>query len=249
MFDILVASAAIMFASLVGVFTVWGKAGNVVERKLDYLTSFSAGVFLVVVYHLSVETVEHAGSFAAGFMWILTGALGIWVLFKLLPTLHHHHVQEPQGHVIDPRRLLISDGVHNVGDGVALAASFLASSTLGVVATLSIFFHELVQEISEFFVLRKSGYSPRRALFLNFLVSSTILIGSIGAYFLLGLFELIEAPLLGLSAGAFLVVVLSDLIPHSLKASHGRTHILKHILWFVIGVILMFLVSTFGGSH
>jgi len=248
MVEILIACALIMFASLVGVLTVWGKAGRVVERNLDFLTSFAAGVFLIVAYHLAEETLEHATSLGAGLIWILGGALALWIIFKLLPNLHRHaHGHEHQGHTIDPRRLLISDGIHNIGDGIVLAASFAASATLGVAAALSIFFHELVQEISEFFVLREGGYSVRRALSFNFLVSSTILIGAFGAYFLLDLFELIEVPLLGFSAGAFLVVVLGDLIPHSIKASHERSHIFRHLLWFGLGALLMFGVSSLGG--
>jgi len=248
MVELLIACALIMCASLVGVFTVWGRAGSIVEKNLDFLTSFAAGVFLIVAYHLGEETLEHAATAKEGLIWILAGALFIWIIFKLLPLLHTHG-HEHAGHTVDPRRLLISDSVHNVGDGIVLAASFVASSALGVAATLSIFFHELVQEISEFFVLREGGYSVRRALSLNFLVSSTVLIGALGAYFLLDLFELIEVPLLGFSAGAFLVVVLGDLIPHSLKATNGYFHTLKHLVWFVLGAALMFAVSTLGGGH
>ena len=250
MIEILVASVLIMIASLVGVVSVWNRAGRIVERHLDFLTSFAAGVFLVVVYHLSVETIEHAGNLGVGLAWILAGAVLVWLAFNLLPLLHQHrHGHEHQGHVIDPRRLLLSDGLHNIGDGIVLAASFAASSALGFAAAVSIFVHELVQEISEFFVLREGGYSTRRALSLNFIVSSTILIGALGAYFLLDLFELIEVPLLGLSAGAFLVVVLSDLIPHSLKASTDRSHILRHMVWFVLGILIMLGVNMFGGGH
>ena len=247
MIEILLASILIMLASLVGVVTLFGRAGALVERNLDFLTSFSSGVFLIVTYHLAEETIEHAGSIEAGLLWIFTGALLVWLLFRFLPALHHHDMGHAhEGHQMDPRRLLFSDGLHNIGDGIVLAAAFMVSSALGMAAALSIFFHELVQEISEFFVLREAGYSTSRALSLNFLVSSTILVGAFGAYFLLDLFELIEAPLLGLSAGAFLVVVLADLIPHSLKSSMNRTHALWHVLWFVLGVVLMYLISMIG---
>lgn len=248
MIELLGACALIMAASLVGVFSVWRRAGDLVEENLDLLTSFSAGVFLIVAYHLAEEAVEHAETFGVGLAWLIGGALVTWLLFKFLPALHTHargHAHE--GHVIDPRRLLLSDGLHNVGDGIVLAASFMASSALGVVTAFSIFVHEVVQEISEFFVLREAGYSVRRALTFNVAVSSTILLGALGAYFLLDLFEMIEAPLLGFSAGAFLVVVLGDLIPHSLRATQDRSHAVLHLVWFLTGAILMYLVSQLGG--
>lgn len=250
MVEILLASGVIMLASLVGKVTTWRWSGTTLERNLDYLASFSAGVFLVVAYHLAGETLEHSPNAGQGLAWILGGALLVWLLFKLLPSLHEHtHAHEHESHTIDARRLLFSDGLHNVGDGIVLAAAFTTNIALGLAATVSILVHELVQEISEFFILREAGYSVRQALTLNFLVSTTILVGAFGAYFLLDLFELIEAPLLGLSAGAFLVVVLGDLIPHSIKASHDRSHILRHLAWFLIGLLLMAGVSAFAGHE
>lgn len=247
MTELLIASFVVMAASLVGKLTTWRAVGPLLERNLDYLTSFSAGVFLVVAYHLAGETLAHAVSPGAAVAWILGGALGVWLLFKLLPSLHEHrHGHEDEGHVIDTRRVLFSDGLHNVGDGMVLAAAFAVNVPLGVAAAISILIHELVQEVSEFFILREAGYSTRQALILNFLVSSTILVGALGAYFLLGLFELVEVPLLGLSTGAFLVVVLGDLIPHSLKTSHGWRHVVRHLGWFVAGVVLMWGVSFFA---
>ena len=60
MVELLIACALIMCASLVGVFTVWGKAGSIVEKNLDFLTSFAAGVFLIVAYQLGEEALELA---------------------------------------------------------------------------------------------------------------------------------------------------------------------------------------------
>lgn len=244
---LLIACVLIMAASLVGVVSVWSRAGEAIERKLDFLTSFSAGVFLIVAYHLAQETVEHSETVGAGLLWLIIGALATWLLFKLLPALHTHAKgHEHEGHTIDPRRLLLSDALHNIGDGIVLAASFMVSTALGAAAAVSIFVHEVVQEISEFFILREAGLTTRQALTLNLTVSSTILIGAVGAYFLLDFFELIEGPLLGFSAGAFLIVVLGDLIPHSLRATHGRSHVWAHLLWFGTGAFIMFLVSSFG---
>ncbi len=246
MIILLLSSVFIMLASLAGVITIWRKAGKFVENNLGLLISFSAGVFLVITYELVNETLEHAESLKAGLFWIFTGAIGVWLLFKLLPVLHHHDPKDgvcdhiiPVGK-IDARRILIGDGIHNIGDGILLSAAFFTNFTLGLIATLSIFTHEVIQEISEFFVLRQAGYSTKKALKINFLVSSTILIGAIGGYFLLETFEILEVPLLGLSAGAFLIVVTQDLMPHSLKgAQESFSHLIKHLVWFFVGIAII----------
>lgn len=239
MLELILLSLLIMAASLSGVVTVWGRAGSFVERNLDYLISFSAGVFLVFLYGLGSEAIEHAGSVANGLFWILAGAVGIWAVFKLLPSAHTHG-EDGAGHVhLDPRRLLLTDGIHNAADGIFLAAAYATVPALAATAAISIFVHEALQEVSEFFVLREAGYSTRGALGTNFLVSSTILVGSVGGYFLLGAFEALEGPLLGLAAGGLLVVVLHDLIPHSVRDSISLSHYLAHALSFAVGCALM----------
>jgi zinc transporter ZupT len=62
-------------------------------------------------------------------------------------------------------------------------------------------------------------------------------------------FEALEVPILGLSAGAFLVVVLHDLIPHSVRTSRRENVYFRHLMWFVIGVLLMYLVANLAAAH
>lgn len=240
MFELLSLSVLIMLASLVGVVAVWSGAGALIEKHLDYLVSFSSGVFLIFLYGLASEAVEHTGGLQYGLPWLLAGAVGIWLIFKVLPGSHVHVHESGDAHPpLDSRRLLFTDSIHNAADGIFLAASYAVSPVLAAAAGVSIFVHEALQEISEFFVLRDAGYSTRGALAVNFLTSSTILIGAIGGYFLLDTFEMLEGPLLGIAAGGILIVVLHDLIPHSIRGANSAAHYLKHFLWFLIGIALM----------
>ncbi|MEK7479693.1 MAG: ZIP family metal transporter [Patescibacteria group bacterium] len=247
MFEILIASFLVMLVSLSGKLVTWRAAGPFIERNLHFFVSFAAGVLLVVTYSISSEMIEHAGSFAAGFPWVVAGALLVLVAFRYLPHFHHHHDVEAADHAhtrIDAGRVLLSDGIHNVGDGIVIAASFAASPLLGIASTASILVHEVLQEISEFFVLRQAGLSVRTALTYNFLVSATILIGAVGGYFLLEQFEAFELPLLGLAAGSYLIVVFHDLIPHSIDSARERGHYLKHMVFFAVGIVLMAALVT-----
>ncbi len=248
MFEILVASFLVMLVSLSGKLITWRWAGPFIEHNLHFFVSSAAGVLLVIIYQLSSEIIEHAGSITLGLPWIVAGALVVLVAFQYLPDFHHHHDLGAGDHThsrIDANRILLSDGIHNIGDGVVIAAAFATSPLLGVASTVSILVHEILQEISEFFVLRQAGLSTRTALIYNFLVSSTILIGAVGGYFLLEKFEALEIPLLGLAAGSYLIVVFHDLIPHSIDSARERGHYLKHAVFFVIGVTLMALLLTF----
>ncbi len=253
MLELLFFSFLIMLASLSGVIIVWKRVGKLIEDNLSFLVSFSAGVFLVVAYQLGTETIHHSSSWLYGFFWIISGSIIVWLLFKLLPHFHHHHDQKKcleKHSCIDARRILFSDAIHNIGDGILLAVAFSISFPLGAITALSVFIHELVQEVSEFFVLRQSGFSVKKALIWNFLVSSTILFGAIFSFFMLDKFEVLEVPLLGIAAGSFLIVVFYDLIPHSAEVSKRNKCFWQHLSWFLIGLILMFGVNSLvGHSH
>ncbi len=242
MLEILTASFVVMLASLSGKLIAWRQAGPLIERNLHFLVSFAAGVLLVTTYSLSQEIIEHAGSLMAGLPWVAAGVVLVLVGFRFIPHFHHHHDVQTEDHThsrIDAGRILFSDGIHNIGDGVVIVAAFAVSPLLGIVSTISILVHEVLQETSQFFVLRQAGLSARTALTYNLIVSSTILIGSIGGYFLLEQFEALEVPLLGLAAGAYLIVVFHDLIPHSIGSVRERGHYGKHALFFLIGLVLM----------
>ena len=246
MLEVLLASFLIMLISLSGKLAAWRGLGALIERNLHFFVSFAAGVLLIIAWSLSQELIEHAGSLSAGLPWIAIGAVVILVAFRYIPQFHHHHDKGDHSHSkIDANRLFASDAIHNIGDGIVIVVSFAASSLLGIASAVSIAAHEMLQEISEFFVYREAGLSVRMALWLNFLTSSTILIGAVGAFFLLERFEALEVPLLGLSVGAYLIVVFHDLIPHSLSSVSDRAHLVRHVAYFLIGAILMGLLITY----
>ncbi len=240
---VLAASVLVMIVSLSGKLLTVRGIGPLIERNLHFFVSFAAGVLLVIAYNLSTEIVEHAGSLSAGLPWIALGAVAILVAFRYVPQFHHHHDAGDHTHSkLDANRLFAGDAIRNIRDGIVIVVSFAASPMLGIASTTSIMVHEMLQEISEFFVYREIGLSMRTALLLNFLTSSTILIGTLGAFFLLERFEALEIPLLGLSVGSYLVVVFHDLIPHSISRSAERMHYVRHIGFFSVGALLMSLL-------
>ncbi len=180
LFQILIAALAIMVVSLVGVVFAQKISRVYLEKNLSLLVSFSAGVFLVTASVLAFEVFHIIPSLAVAIPMIIVGYLLAWSVHFLVPESHHHHDADC---VKGSRKLLVGDAIHNIGDGIILVPAFLVSPALGLAVTISIVIHEALQEISEFFVLKQAGYSTRRALAVNFAVSSTILIGVFISYF------------------------------------------------------------------
>lgn len=238
------AALFIMAASLGGVVFTTKALGHWMHRHLTYFATFSAGVLVVLAYHLVEEAFHEAESVALVAAAVVAGIVLLEIMHALLPHTHHHH-DTHHDHVhtrVDGRRVLISDAIHNVTDGVILVPAFIADWKLGVAATLGIFLHELVQEISEFFVLKEAGYSTKRALTLNFIASSTILIGVVIALTLAS-FETLIAVLAALAAGGFISVVIRDLLPHAVESAKAHGSWLHHTLAALLGVALMVSVT------
>lgn len=248
MLEILITCLLVMIASLGGaVVFLTSKTRIFIERHISLLTSFAVGVFGVVVF-LLLDEAGARGNFSSVAIWALIGAFVSIALSKLIPEFHHHHTQDTEhSHSKNSAiRILVSDGLHNIADGILITTSFLAGGAVGVGTALSVLVHELVQEVTEFFVLRQAGYNTKQALARNFLVSTTVLIGAIGSFYFLEFFEEFEPVLLGLAAGGLLSVLCQDLIPVSIKAAQKSKKIPVYLVFALLGVLVMVAVGSFG---
>jgi zinc transporter ZupT len=250
---IFLAGLLVMITSLSGVLFTHKVAAKFLDEKLSYLVSFSAGVFLVTAGALALEVFELADTTLMAVLLIGVGYVLAWLLEYLMPESHQHHdVGCEHNHHLNgkksARKLIVGDAVHNVADGIMLVPAFLVSPALGIAVTVSILVHEALQEVSEFFILRRAGYTTKQALLINFLVSATIFIG-IGLSYLAVVNHDLEVVLLAVSAGFFLHVVLHDLIP---KPHHHESHsgFMKHLLILFIGLAVMAVVAfAIRGEH
>ncbi|KAK0236099.1 ZIP-like iron-zinc transporter [Armillaria nabsnona] len=76
---------------------------------------------------------------------------------------------------------LFGDFVHNITDGLAMAASFYASPLIGATTTLACFAHEIPHEIADYSILIRSGFTKKQAMQSQFLTA-------VGAFVLIGIF-------------------------------------------------------------
>ncbi|MDQ5958174.1 MAG: zinc and cadmium transporter [Patescibacteria group bacterium] len=229
-----------MTASLAGVFFVWFGLGPKLQKYLVYLATFSMGIFAVIAYSLVEETV-HLGLNTTELIFYIVSSFAILELAShLIPNAHHHHEidHDHQHNKIDARRMIFGDAIHNIGDGILLVPAFITSPIFGLSATLGIFLHEVVQEVSEFFVMKEAGFETKKALLINFITAGTILIGIILGLFLTQAEQLIP-PLVALSAGGFIYVIIRDLAPHMWRNIRSQHNSLHHLAALVAGLAIM----------
>jgi len=197
--------------SLVGVFTLAVKE-QLLHKILFGFIGFSAGALIGGAFlHLLPEALTKASSTFVFYSLIL----GLVLFFMLERYLHWRHCHQEGACEIHPVTYLnlIGDGFHNFLDGMVIAAAYISSFKLGLVTTLAVIFHEIPQELGDFGVLVYGGFSKRKALFCNFISALTAIIGALAAYFIADITSGFANFILPLTAGGFIYIAASDLIP------------------------------------
>ncbi|MGI2326251.1 ZIP family metal transporter, partial [Methylococcus sp. S1B] len=75
--------------------------------------------------------------------------------------------------------IVIGDAIHNLVDGVLIAAAFLTNIRLGIVTALAVAAHEIPPEVGDFAILLQSGYRRGRALWYNLMASLGTVVGGV----------------------------------------------------------------------
>jgi zinc and cadmium transporter len=133
---------------------------------------------------------------------------------------------------------LFGDALHNFIDGLVLAASFIISVPLGIATSLAVASHEIPQEIGDFGVLLYGGFSKYRALAYNLISALTAVLGGITGYFLSAAVSGLAPMLLPITAGGFIYIAASDLVPELHKEKNNYKANLAFLL-FILGVLFM----------
>lgn len=177
------------------------------------LVSYAAGTLLTAaLLGLLPQAIEHLPVPTTILSTVLAGIIFFFVLEKLVVWRHCHNTECPVHGAAGPV-ILIGDAFHNFIDGIVVAASFLSSISVGIIAGISIIAHEIPQELGDFAILLHSGYSTKKALLYNCVSSSTTLAGALLGYYALKTIHAALPYVIAISASSFLYIALTDLYP------------------------------------
>lgn len=237
----MIAGVGISFLALSGSFLLFFN-GKFLKQISLYLLALAAGALLGTAFlHLLPEALKD-GLPQQGFLVLLVGFLLFYAGEKLLHL--HHGTDSNKEH--NPHALgvlsLLADVVHNFIDGIILAVAFLVDVKLGLVTVAAVALHEVPQEIAEFGVLIYAGFSKKKALILNFLSATSIILGGVvGFFFKETLMPFIPFVLL-FAAGSFLYIAASDFIPEFKKEQNRRKSFFLSCTFF-FGIFLMWVFT------
>lgn len=238
-FYTLISILLVSVISIVGI-TVFFTKDKHLPNILLFLISFSAGALLGDAFiHLLPESLESGINFAP--LAVISGILAFFILEKIIHWRHcHQPTSKEHPHPLAAMNL-VGDAFHNFLDGVIIATSYVVSVPLGVATTLAVLLHEIPQEVGDFGVLLYAGYTKKKALFMNFLISLTALFGGIVGLILSKIIEPFAGIMIAFTAGGFIYIATADLIPE-MKKDIGLKKTSIQLIGLLLGIGIMLLM-------
>lgn len=239
---VILASLGGSLFSLIGGLLLLSKKLSV-SRVQRVAIPFAAGALLAAAFmDLLPEAFDAAGALNASVI-VLIGFVLFFVLERFLGWFHHHHAH-PDAQLHDHKQkttrslIVLGDTLHNLIDGLVIGAAFLVDPATGIITAIAIAAHEIPQEIGDFGVLLSLGMRRRNVLLVNIASAFATVIAAATVYAAGSTFDGLEPVLLALTAGMFIYIAASDLVPTIHNETSSRVANLQTII-FIIGITLV----------
>ncbi len=228
--------------SLIGIFSVSTNHLRL-SQILLLLVSFAAGALLGDAFiHLIPATFEDLGLNLKSSACIILGILIFFILEKFV-RWRHCHIPTSKDHPHPVATInFIGDLIHNLIDGMIIGASYSVSFSIGLTTTIAVVLHEIPQEIGDFGIFVYAGYTPKKALLVNFVSALSAIAGAILSLLLGPHVKGYSTTLLPITAGGFVYIAGSDLIPE-LQGCETIPGSLSQLIAMTLGIILMALLT------
>lgn len=222
------------------------------EQAILVAMPFGAGALLAAAFFDLLPEALELGEPRELLLWTLGGFLAFFVLERSASWFHRHHEHdELHGKNASQRKLIVfGDLMHNAIDGMAIGASFLVNPALGIITTIAVSAHEIPKELGTFALLLSRGWKDRTVLLANVATAIATIVAAVGVYVLGSDEQLPVGVLLAITAGFFLYIAASDVIPDIHEQPRKIGMIQSTML--IVGIVLVGGIITLlhqSGTH
>lgn len=207
---------------------------------------FGAGALLAAAFFDLLPEAFELGDPGELLLWTLAGFIFFFLLERSASWFHHHHDHDGSHQNAQQRRLIVvGDIMHNALDGLAIGAAFLVSIPTGIITAVAVSAHEIPKELGTFALLLSRGWKDKTVIIANLLTAIATVATALLVYSLGSDAHLPVAPLLALTAGFFIYVAASDIIPEIHEQPH-RTGMIQAVM-LLAGIAVVGTVVTLLG--
>ncbi|MDY6990020.1 MAG: ZIP family metal transporter [Thermodesulfobacteriota bacterium] len=202
---------------------------------------FAAGVMLAISFMELIPESVHLSSIPGSVLGLLSGALVMYGLDRLLPHLHPSLCNQEQGCNLERSSLYLIIGIflHNFPEGMAIASGAVANVRASIIIALAIAIHNIPEGICTSASYFHASGNRTRAFLLSCSTAFPILVGFFVARYV---FNTIAPQVVGFlvaaTAGLMIYITVDELIPNSCAGDNHQT-----IFSFIIGVVLVMLLQ------
>ncbi len=236
----LLAVIVISLISVVGLYLIISIFPRFVKSSVG-LVGIAVGSLLGDAFiHILPEIYNQITNSTLVSLLVIAGILLFFILEKILKWRHCHNpdCDDISGnHIVTVS--LVGDLFHNFIDGAIIFAAFQADIKIGFATALAVLIHEIPQEAGDFGIYLHQGLSLKKALNLNLLSALSSLIGIAVALLIGSLINNLSNYILPITAGGFIYLAASDLIPELHRHQPKIDRSLLQILQVVSGVMIM----------
>ncbi len=140
---------------------------------------------------------------------------------------------------------LIGDTMHNLVDGMLIAAGFLADPSVGVLTVAAVGLHELPREIGSFSLFVHGGVRPMRAVAYNALTGVVAMAGAVVTLLIGTRVAGLATALLPVAAGTYLYIAQAVGRASLRDRPHGERHWAR-VGWAGAGLAIMLGTALLG---
>jgi len=240
------------------------------HTRTQMVMSLVSGLMLgVAFYHLlphSIVLSGPRGGIDNAVWWLMVGLITMFLLLRMFhfhqhdfstaEASHHDHGHphhhEPAAHRLSWVGIAFGLGLHTLIDGVALGAVMLGESSdhhavsmAGFGVFLAILLHKPLDAMSITTIMEAGGWDRAARASTNLVFALLCPLGALLFYFGVDMLafsrDAIVAAALAFSAGAFICIALSDLLPEVHFHSHDRG---KLTLAFLLGIVIAYAIGA-----
>lgn len=232
-------------ASLFGGLLLLWKPG-ITKKYMTPLLGFGAGAFLAASFiDIIPEAMSLKDTPQQVMVFVLCGFLGFFILERFLMRSFHMHKGEAthSEHTETlPYLLVLGDSFHNFLDGILIGFASLVNPATGLSTAIAVASHELPQEMADFSIMIRQGWSKKAVLGINIAQSFLTIPGAFIGYSMGSTVGSYVAPFLGITAGMFIYIAATDILPE-LHHNSSHTHFFRVVVPTLVGVIFVLYFS------
>ena len=225
--------SALLFSLLTAVFTLAGGALLLFTKLKDigsrYLIAFASGTMIAVAFFGMLPSADIATN-------SLSLGLGFFLLYLLEKSIMIHacHEEECEIHAVGWISIF-GIALESIADGIAIAVGFALNAPLGIAIVFAVIAHEVPSGFRTAAIWKHFKY-PTSAIMIALAIDAFFApIGTLIAPF----FPFSAASLLAFTAGTFLYIGASDLLPEA----HQRFNY-KVVISVFLGVFSILAIET-----